>query len=45
VVHTYVPTSCMPGISYTPLDLLMRTSKPHAAAAKDDIGDITVDRD
>jgi hypothetical protein len=44
VVHTYVPTSCMPGISYTPLDLLMRTSRPHAEASKDGLPDITVNR-
>jgi hypothetical protein len=45
IVHTSVPTSCMQGVSFTPLDLLMRTSRPHAEAEKDGLPDITVDRD
>jgi hypothetical protein len=44
VVHTYVPTSCMQGIAFHHLLLLMRTSRPHRLQSSDDIPDIKVKR-
>lgn len=45
VIHTFVPTSCMQGISFHPLHVLMRSSKPHALASADEIGEFKVLRD
>jgi hypothetical protein len=44
VVHTYVPTSCLQGIVFHPLEILMRTSPPHAEQEADGVHDITVPR-
>jgi hypothetical protein len=44
VVHTFVPTSCMQGITFHPLHVLMRTSPPHALASSDEVPEFKVKR-
>jgi len=45
VIHTFVPISCLQGITFHPLHVLMRSSKPHALASADEVPYFKVLRD